>query len=61
MNKETGIHPFPIGCGEDSKGMTMRDYFAAVVLATACEDHGPSSAAEIAYSYADAMLRERNE
>jgi len=44
---------------EDAKDMTLRDYFAAKVLVTACEDHGPMEAAEMAYRYADAMLEAR--
>jgi hypothetical protein len=53
-------HPNPIY----SYGMTLRDYFAAKVLQGLCAvdaDHRPlaSAAAEVAYSFADAMLKER--
>ena len=41
------------------EGMTLRDYFAAKVLATACEDYNAREAAELAYRYADAMLAAR--
>ena len=51
-------------------GMTLRDYFAAKAMAamaqgiTSMDQHGiicnrPSDIAEIAYTYADAMLAER--
>lgn len=40
-------------------GMTLRDYFAAKVLATACEDYSPREAAQVSYEYADAMLEAR--
>lgn len=40
-------------------GMTLRDYFAAKVLATACADYSAHEAAELAYRYADAMLKAR--
>lgn len=40
-------------------GMTLRDYFAAKVLITACEDFSPAEAARLAYDYADAMLEVR--
>jgi hypothetical protein len=39
--------------------MTLRDYFAAKVLATACEDYSPREAAQVSYEYADAMLEAR--
>jgi hypothetical protein len=32
MNKETGGPAFPIDWGDYSKGMTLRDYFAAKAL-----------------------------
>jgi transcriptional regulator with XRE-family HTH domain len=39
--------------------MELRDYFAAQVLITACEDFSPAEAARLAYDYADAMLETR--
>lgn len=63
-----GINAFPSGnmdCVEPELGMTLRDYFAAAALQglltqTAiyeCAAH--EEAAELAYEYADAMLRVR--
>ena len=43
----------------NSRGMTLRDYFAAHVLMTACEDYRPIEAAQLAYAFADAMLEAR--
>lgn len=41
-------------------GMTLRDYFAAKVLASPlCERLAEMGAAERAYSYADAMIKAR--
>ena len=46
-------------------GMTLRDYFAAKALPFALsecalsEDYDVNSPAELAYHYADAMLKER--
>ena len=37
-------------------GMTLRDWFAGQVLAAACSEEGPETAAILAYEYADAML-----
>lgn len=42
-----------------TSGMTLRDYFAAQVLMTACEDYRPIEAAQLAYAFADAMLEAR--
>lgn len=42
-------------------GMSLRDYFAAKVLQVSCEDHSFYEAAKIAYQYADAMLKAREE
>ena len=43
----------------EHRGMTLRDYFAAQVLMTACEDYRPIEAAQLAYAFADAMLEAR--
>lgn len=53
QNEITGYIP------PETSGMSLRDYFAAHVLTTACEDNGPKEAAELAYLYADAMLEAR--
>lgn len=64
MNKDKPAFPW---CGDLNEcptinlGMTLRDYFAAKVLQVACEDHSFYEAAKIAYQYADAMLKAREE
>lgn len=46
-------------------GMTLRDYFAAMAMASMLDKHNaqtkldPGLTADVAYKYADAMLRER--
>lgn len=40
-------------------GMTLRDYFAAAALTGIIHNYDIEQAAEVAYSYADAMLKER--
>ncbi len=37
----------------------LRDWFAGQVLAAACSEEGPETAAILAYEYADAMLAQR--
>ena len=62
MIKETGGTAFPARVALDNeRGMTLRDYFAAKVLVSACEDNGPKEAAELSYLYADAMLKAREQ
>ena len=70
MTTNTGGPAFPTGTGGNtpySNGMTLRDYFAAKALPTAIkevEDAGTYNLADvaaIAYQYADAMLKERDE
>ena len=39
--------------------ITLRDWFAGQVLAAACSEEGPETAAILAYEYADAMLAQR--
>ncbi len=39
--------------------MALRDWFAGQVLAAACSEEGPETAAILAYEYADAMLAQR--
>ena len=64
MNKDRPAFPW---CGDLNEcptinlGMTLRDYFAAKVLQVSCEDHSFYEAAKIAYQYADAMLKTREE
>jgi hypothetical protein len=58
---------FPNPHRTDELGMTLRDYFAAKALPFALsecvlsEDYDVNSAAELAYQFADAMLKERGE
>lgn len=63
MSNNTGGPAFPShgSMGEVThEGMTLRDYFAAHVLAAIYADYTTSEvAAEFAYEYADAMLKER--
>lgn len=40
-------------------GMTLRDYFAGQVLACVADENLPEYAGEVAYEYADAMLKAR--
>lgn len=42
-------------------GMELRDWFAGMVLQSACRDNSPYDAARAAYEYADAMMEIRNE
>lgn len=44
-----------------TEGMSLRDYFAAKVLQVACEDQTAAVAAKVAYEYADAMLKAREQ
>jgi hypothetical protein len=56
---------FPNPHRTDELGMTLRDYFAAKALPFALsecalsEDYDVNSPAELAYQFADAMLKER--
>ena len=61
---KTGGPAFPDGSTNpwgvpEKAGMTLRDYFAAKVLANAAEYNSSYEAARIAYAYADAMLEVR--
>ena len=64
--KDNGGPAFPVGSGpwKDFPGMTLRDWFAGMVLAGINVDPDPESSpedrAKWAYSDADAMLAERN-
>jgi len=59
---ETGGPAFPFNYGQ--QGMTLRDYFAAAaltgMLASPARDYDFDGAADDAYRYADAMIRERD-
>jgi hypothetical protein len=41
-------------------GMSLRDYFAGMILHASSHLYDPKVAAARAYKYADAMLKERN-
>jgi hypothetical protein len=41
-------------------GMELRDWFAGMVLQSACRENNEWEAARLAYAYADAMIEERN-
>ena len=68
MSKDNGGPAFPfIGRGEswESRGMSLRDYFAAAVLNGTISnpnlrDNSDSQLASLCYKIADAMLVERN-
>lgn len=72
MSKETFIPAFPPNAGWrdadiNCRGMTLRDYFAAVALPIWVQAHIDQSVDDLSkpdiarecYSYADAMLTER--
>jgi hypothetical protein len=65
MGKDTGGYAFPHTIEHLHKpvtaGMTLRDYFAAKVMQSiiAMEGADPATAAGIAYTCADAMLKAR--
>jgi hypothetical protein len=40
--------------------MELRDWFAGMVLQSACHENSEWDAARLAYAYADAMIEERN-
>ena len=61
-------YAFPFDSDKQSRGMTLRDYFAAAVLPTVYEELNDaegifkrSDIAEHAYLMADAMLKAREE
>jgi len=61
-----GYTEWLVKTGGFAKDMTMRDYFAGIALPQAikeieeAETYNIKEIAEIAYQYADAMLKERN-
>ncbi len=64
-SKETGGPAFPIDWGDYSKGMTLRDYFAAAMVSSGTVFKNdqpadtPEAVARQAYKLADAMLEVR--
>ena len=58
--KDKYVYPRQTGIGM-SPGMELRDWFAGMVLQSACRDNWPQDAALSAYEYADAMMEIRNE
>ena len=60
-NPDAFPHPASPTAEVDSDGMTLRDYFAAQVVARMIPDYVyvPAVVAEEAYQLADAMLAER--
>ena len=67
MTKDTGGPAFPcVHELSETKGMTLRDYFAAQALAAIIQADGAQffasngAHAMIAYEHADAMLAERS-
>jgi hypothetical protein len=40
--------------------MELRDWFAGMVLQSACRENSEWEAARLAYAYADAMIEQRN-
>ena len=63
MNKETGGSAFPRKGGELYQGMTLRDYFAAKAMQGMLADGrtGDEYVSNLAYRYADAMLKAREQ
>ena len=64
MTRETGGPAFPIDWGDYSKGMTLRDYFAAKALQgfiSRGDKYDSEFDAARAYAFADAMLKARKE
>ena len=66
MNKETGGPAFPtVMIGKPEGGMTLRDYFAAKAMQGFAANIGPAATfetrASLAYQWADAMLKAREQ
>lgn len=58
--EHTEKYVFPKIESQTQPGLELRDYFAAKVLAVACERLSEWEAARMAYAYADAMVEVRN-
>lgn len=52
--------PQPINPGEQGRGMSLRDYFAAKAMPEFIGFGSPENGAASAYVWADAMLKARN-
>jgi len=65
MNNLTGGPAFPRGKIQSAPGMTLRDYFAAKAMQGFATNLGPGATfetrANIAYQWADAMLKAREQ
>lgn len=46
--------------GQAAPGMKLRDWFAGIVLQSACQDCSEWEAARVAYVFADRMIEHRN-
>lgn len=57
--KDKYVYPRQTGISM-SPGMELRDWFAGMVLQSACRDNSPYDAARAAYMFADAMMEIRN-
>lgn len=57
--KDKYVYPRPISTSM-SPGMELRDWFAGMVLQSACRKNSEWEAARLAYAYADAMIEQRN-
>ena len=57
--KDKYVYPRQTGIGM-SPGMELRDWFAGMVLQSACRKNSEWEAARLAYAYADAMIEQRN-
>lgn len=67
MSKDMSPPAFPLpgipGVMQESPGMSLRDYFAAQALSAGIIKYGfdgSPKVAELAYEYADAMIKERS-
>lgn len=64
MSNDTGGPAFPHSrLGSDADGMTLRDWFAAKAMQAIVHEAEKfwAGAAPLAYEYADAMLKARNQ
>ncbi len=68
MSKETGGPAFPCDLTmydqeivNQFQGMTLRDYFAAKAMPELIGFGSPENGAEVAYKWADAMLKAREQ
>jgi hypothetical protein len=59
MSDKTGGSAFPRDAALESKGMTLRDYFAGQAMAFVSASLSPDRFAEQCYKIADAMIAAR--